>query len=262
MKSNRKTYLYKIFPVISVLVFVAVWWLATDGLRLLPKTSLPSPTTVFKSFLNKWSDKRPDGSTLGRHILTSLQIAIYGFLAGGIIGIPLGITMAWNRKVDNIVKPLFDLVRTIPPIAWIPIMILWLGIGAKAKAGIVFLSAFIPCVINSYSGIANTNKVHLWVAQTFGASRMQMLFKVAIPSALPSMFTGLKLSLNNAWATLVAAELLGASSGLGYMMQMARMLVRPDLIVVGMLTIGTIGLLMSAILDKVEELLIKGDYHG
>ena len=256
---KKRKYIYKLLPIVSICLFIGVWTLATDILHLLPRTSLPSPATVFKSFLNKWSDPRPDGSTLGRHILTSLQIAIYGFLAGGVVGIPLGIAMAWNKKVDNIVKPLFDLVRTIPPIAWIPIMILWLGIGAGAKAGIVFLSAFIPCVINAYSGISGTSKVHLWVAQTFGASRMQMLFKVAIPSALPMIFTGLKLSLNNAWATLVAAELLGASSGLGYMMQMARMLVRPDLIVVGMLVIGVIGLLMSAILDKIEELLIKGE---
>ena len=166
--------------------------------------------------------------------------------------------MGWNRKAELIIKPVFDLLRTIPTIGWIPIMIIWFGIGVQAKACLVFLAAFIPCVLNTYSGIRQTSQVHLWVAQTFGATRNQMLFKVAIPMAMPMIFTGLKLSLNTAWTALVAAELLGAVSGLGYMIQIARMMVRPDIIIVGMLTIGMIGFLLSKILDYVESRMVKG----
>lgn len=249
----------KLISLFSIVLFFTIWVLVTDVFHLIKPTSLPSPIVVIKTFYNKWFDKAPDGSTLGVHILTSLQIAFYGFLAGAIIGVPLGICMAWFKTFDMAVKPLFDFVRTIPPIAWIPMMILWLGIGVRAKAGIVFLSAFIPCVLNSYSGIKQTSNVHIWVALTFGASRWTVLRKVAIPSALPMIFTGLKLSLNSAWTTLVAAELLGATSGLGYMMQMARLLIRPDIIVVGMLTIGLIGLVMSTCLDLLEDKFVKGD---
>ena len=98
--------------------------------------------------------------------------------------------MAWFRRVDMFVTPLFDLIRPVPTIAWIPLMILWFGIGLGAKAAIIFVSAFVPCVINAYAGIKQTKPVHLWVAQTFGASRREMLFTVAIPTALPLIFTG------------------------------------------------------------------------
>ena len=174
------------------------------------------------------------------------------------IGVPLGIITGWYEKADLVIKPIFDLLRTIPPIGWIPLMIIWFGIGIQAKAGIVFLASFIPCVINTYSGIKQTRSVHIWVVQTFGATRLQTLFYVAIPTAMPMIFTGLKLSLNTAWAALVAAELLGAVSGLGYMIQMARMTVRPDIIIVGMLTIGAIGMILSNLLDYAEDHLVKG----
>jgi len=257
LKQNSK-YKYKIISALSIIGFFMLWQLATDVLHIVPVHMLPSPLTIAATFVEKLSDPNPDGSVLIVHIITSLQIAAYGFLLGAVIGVPLGIFMAWYKKIDMLVKPVFDLVRTIPPIGWIPIMILWFGIGIPAKAAIVFLSAFIPCVINSYSGIKQTSPVHIWVAQTFGASNTTILGKVAIPTALPMIFTGLKLSLNSAWTTLVAAELLGATSGLGYMMQMARMLIRPDIIVVGMLTIGVIGILMSAGLDYLEIRFVKG----
>jgi len=149
-------------------------------------------------------------------------------------------------------------VRTIPSIAWIPIMIILLGIGILAKASIVFLSAFIPCVINSYTGIKATKTVHIWVAQTFGGSRLQTLFKVAIPTALPYIFTGMKVSLNAAWTSLLAAEMLGSSRGLGFMIQMGRLLVRADIVVVGMIAIGIFGFLLSSVLDFAESKLVKG----
>ena len=171
---------------------------------------------------------------------------------------PLGILMAWWEKADMCLKPVFDFVRTIPPIAWIPIMIILLGIGVVAKASIVFLSAFIPCVVNSYTGIKSTKKVHIWVGQTFGASKTRLLFKVAIPSALPYIFTGLKVSLNSSWGSLVAAEMLGSDSGLGYMIQLGRLLCRADLIIVGMVVIGIMGTILSAILDFMEIKLVKG----
>lgn len=137
-------------------------------------------------------------------------------------------------------------------------MIILLGIGVVAKASIVFLSAFIPCVVNSYTGIKSTKKVHIWVGQTFGASKTRLLFKVAIPSALPYIFTGLKVSLNSSWGSLVAAEMLGSDSGLGYMIQLGRLLCRADLIIVGMVVIGIMGTILSAILDFMEMKLVKG----
>ena len=155
-------------------------------------------------------------------------------------------------------KPIFDLLRPIPPIGWIPIMILVLGIGFWAKVAVIFVGALIPCVINSYTGIKQVNPVHMWVGQTFGGTRTQMLFMVAIPTALPVIFTGLKTALGISWMTLVAAELLASNNGLGYMIQVARTIGRADIIVMGMLVIGVVGLILSTILDFLENRYVKG----
>ncbi len=187
-----------------------------------------------------------------------MKIALGGYTVGVVIGVPLGIAMAWSRRFELFAKPLFDVIRPIPALAWIPLMILWLGIGYWSKVGIIFFAAFISATINAYAGIKRTSRVHLWVASTFGASNKQMLFKVAIPTALPMIFTGLRLALGSSWVALVAAELLAATRGLGYMIQVARMLGRPDVILVGMITIGVIGFLLSYILEKLQNKFVKG----
>lgn len=254
-KENRKFF---IISIISLVTFFLVWELATDVFRLMPDYSLPSPVKVFKSFINKFSNQNPDNGTLQQHVFTSLKVALSGYLLGAVVGIPLGICMAWVKKIDLFVTPLFDLIRPVPTIAWIPLMILWFGIGLGAKAAIIFVSAFVPCVINSYAGIKQTLPVHLWVSQTFGASRTKMLFTVAVPTAIPLIFTGLRISLGTAWMSLCAAEMLAANRGLGYMIQLNRQLGRPDLIIVGMLTIGGIGALLSFLLGLLESKLVKG----
>lgn len=257
MNISKKVRL-RVLSVLSVLAFLLIWQLCTQVFQLVPPTSLPSPGSVFTTFIAKLTETAPDGATLGNHVIASLQVSLLGFLLGCLIGIPLGIFMAWYKNFDLFVKPVFDFVRTIPSIAWIPIMIIMLGIGILAKASIVFLSAFIPCVINSYTGIKATKSVHIWVAQTFGASRFKTLWKVAIPTALPYIFTGMKVSLNASWTSLLAAEMLGSSKGLGFMIQMGRLLIRADVVVVGMITIGIIGFILSAVLDLMEAKLVKG----
>ncbi|HIX51718.1 MAG TPA: ABC transporter permease [Candidatus Lachnoclostridium stercoripullorum] len=257
-KKKRDKIKFTTISVISLCVFFGVWYVATAVMHLMPDYSLPSPVQVVEAFFYKLGNKAPDGGTLFQHIAASLKVALTGYLLGAVIGIPLGICMAWFRRIDLFVTPLFDLVRPVPTIAWIPLMILWFGIGLGAKAAIIFVSAFIPCVINSYAGIKQTRPVHLWVAQTFGASRTKMLFTVAIPTAMPLIFTGLRISLQAAWTTLCAAEMLAANKGLGYMIQLNRSLARADLIIVGMLTIGLIGTIFSVVLGKMEKKMVRG----
>lgn len=249
---------YFLISVASVIVFLAIWELITEVFHLVPAYSLPSPVKVFESFIKKMYTKAPDGSTLPVHILGSLEVVLYGYILGVLVGTPLGVAMGWFPKVDKIAKPVFDFLKPIPPIAVIPVMILLFGIGLQAKAAVVFFSAFIPCVINSYSGIHQTKQIHLWVSSTFGASSLQQLRTVAIPSALPMIFTGFKVSLNSSWMSLVAAELLAATKGVGYMIQISRTIGRADLIVVGMLTIGIIGFAFSKIFDWLEKKYVRG----
>lgn len=259
---RKKKIKFTIVSAISLCCFFGFWYLCTAVLHLKPDYILPSPVQVLQAFINKLTHKAPDGATLFGHIVASLQVALSGYLLGAVIGVPLGICMAWFKKVDLLVTPLFDLIRPVPTIAWIPLMILWFGIGLGAKAAIIFVSAFVPCVINAYSGIKQTKQVHLWVAQTFGASRREMLFTVAIPTAMPLIFTGLRISLGTAWMTLCAAEMLASNKGLGYMIQLNRTLARADLIIVGMLTIGCVGIVLTGFLNFLEKKFVKGGRRG
>lgn len=258
LNNKNSTVKLKLISFFSIVSFFLIWYLVTDVFKIFPTTMLPSPVTAFQTAVQKWTRKRPDGSTLPTHILSSLRVSVLGFCFGSVIGVPLGIIMAWWEPMDHALKPVFDFIRNIPAIAWIPIMIILLGIGVVAKASIVFFSAFIPNVINSYTGIKNTKQVHIWVGKTFGASKLELLFKVAIPSALPYIFTGLKVSLNSSWGCLVAAEMLGSDSGLGYMIQIGRLIARADIIVVGMIVIGICGTILSALLDLLERAIVKG----
>ena len=254
---KKKDLKYFMLSVTSVTVVLVVWWLLTDIFKLTSPTTLPSPVRVIKTFVIKMYDPNPDGGTLLEHLIESLKVALSGYVLGIVIGVPLGIAMAWYKPVDQFVTPLFDLLRPIPGIAWIPVMIIFFGIGLLSKAMVIFLSAFIACVINSYAGIRNTRSVHLWVGQTFGASNFQLLTRIAIPTALPMIFTGLRVALGASWNALVAAELLASTKGLGFMIQQSRGLYRPDVIIVGMLTIGATGALLAYIIGKFEKLFIK-----
>jgi len=253
-----KSIKYKLISALSITIFLLIWEIATDVLHIKPSFVLPSPIKVFHVLIVKMTSTSPDGSTLPIHILASLKVALLGFLSGAIVGSPLGILMAWNKKVDMAVRPVFDLLRTIPPIGWIPIMILLLGIGTQAKVAVIFLCSFIPCLINSYTGIKQTSQIHLWTGQIFGATNMQLLRKIAIPTALPFVFTGLRVSLSISWMTLVAAELLAATKGVGYMMQIARTIGRADIIVLGMLVIAVLGSVLFMVLEFVEKKFVKG----
>jgi ABC-type nitrate/sulfonate/bicarbonate transport system permease component len=237
---------------LSLTVFLALWY-ALVHFEIISEALLASPAQVLTTFISKLTQRAPDGATLGTHFKASLTLAMAGYISAVCVGAPLGLIMGWFRKVDDIVTPIFEVVRPIPPIAWIPLAILWLGIGLPAKAFIIWLSAFVPSVINSYAGIKLTEPVLISVSRTFGATDWETFLKVGVPSALPMVFTGLRLSLSSAWMTLVAAELLAATEGLGYMIQMGRTLGRPDVIIVGMLTIGCTGAAMGFLLEQLER---------
>lgn len=238
--------------IVSLILFLAAWELICR-LELVGIYQLVPPSQIIDVFFTKLTDVNPDGALLQQHAWASLSLALVGFVAAIVIGVPLGLFMGWYPGVNLLVRPLFDAIRPIPPIAWIPIAILWLGIGIYAKSFIIFLAAFVPCVINSYTGIRLANPVLVRVARIYGASNWETFLKIGVPSAIPMIFTGMKLSLNAAWTTLVAAELLAASQGLGYMIQLGRRLARPDIIIVGMLTIGLLGALLSWLLSRIES---------
>ncbi len=258
-KKKKSSYWY--LSIISILVFVFIWWFCCEYLKLTKASTLPGPVKVAQTFIKKLNSTAPDGATLFEHIGSSLKISMSGWALGVIIGTPLGICMAWYKKIDLFVRPVFDLIRPVPGLAWIPLMIILFGIGITSKVVTVFLSAFVPCVLNSYTGIRQTKDVHLWVGQTFGASNFQMLMNIAVPTSLPLVMTGVRVALGAAWTCIVAAEMLASTKGLGYMIQQARGIFRPDIIICGMISIGVIGAVFSWLLSIIERNIVKGGKH-
>lgn len=248
-----------VLGVLGVVFFFAAWQLLVVS-GVISTTYIATPTEVLHGLLTKITDPKPDGNTLLPHIAASFQVAFSGFFLAILIGAPLGLLMGWYKPVEKFFRPLFEIIRPIPPISWIPISILFFGIGVVSKAFIIFFSAFVPTLINSNAGILSTNQAHINVGKTCGASKTKMFFTIGIPSAMPMVFAGFKLSLGNAWSTLVAAEMLAANKGLGYMIIMGRTFSRLDLVIAGMLVIGILGIFLSVVMDFIERRVIRWRY--
>ena len=249
--ARKSKYQLTVLSIIGVLACLWIWQVAVMG-GLLPNRSVPLPSEVVKLFFVKWVDPNPDVAVLGVHILASLQVALTGFFLAIIIGVPLGLFMGWFRGFESFMRPIFEILRPIPPVSWIPITIIWLGLGLQAKAFIVFFSAFVPCTINAYTGIRQTSPALINVAKVCGASNFTIFRKIGIPSAMTMTFAGIRVALGNAWATLVAAEMLAANVGLGYMIQQGRSFARPDIIILGIVVIGILGVIFTWLLGLVE----------
>jgi len=252
VKNKNNKIILILLSILGLCIFFGVWELSIR-FGFLSDRTMCTPSTVIKTFILKLTETKPDGATITVHFLSSIKLSLAGFLMAVAIGVPLGLFMGYYKALDSLLMPVFEIVRPIPPIAWIPIIILTLGIGFEAKLFIVFISAFVPCVVNSYLGIRLTNQTLINVARTFGASEWQIFSKVCVPSSMNMVFAGIRISLGNAWSTLVAAEMLASTKGLGYMIQMGRTLIRPDIIVVGMVTIGLTGALMAMLLGLCEK---------
>jgi ABC-type nitrate/sulfonate/bicarbonate transport system permease component len=242
-----------ILSTVSVILTIAVWFSLTSLARVIPPAFLPPPQNIVTDFFRILKNAYV-GHTLIGHTLVSLQIVLGGFFLAVAIGIPLGIMMGWFKRIEAIVDPIFQLIRPIPPLAWIPLSLLWFGIGFKSKIFVIWLSAFVPCVINSYTGIRLTEPLLVKAALGLGVKKQRdLLREVAIPSSLPVILGGVRIGLGSAWMTLVAAELLASDAGLGYMMQMARRALEPSVIILGMLIIGILGALMARGLRALEK---------
>ena len=249
---RRISYRNTMLSISGILLFFILWEvLALSG--LVDSKKISDVLQIFRLFILKFSDPNPDGAVLLVHIWSSLEVALLGFLLAVTIGIPLGWLMGWYRGFDSFMRPLFEIIRPIPPVSWIPLTIVWLGIGLPAKSFIVFFAAFVPCLINAYTGIRQTKEVLKNVGKTFGATNFEVFYKVGIPSSLTMAFAGIKVAIGNAWATLVAAEMLAASSGLGFMILMGRSYGRVDLVILGIVAIGALGVLITALINKLEN---------
>lgn len=238
--------------VATFVVLLAVWYVLTTLTQAISPGRFPSPSEVGDALrqiaLTGYADAR-----LHEHVLHSVRLVVYGFAAATLVGVPLGLAMGWNRSIEAFANPAFLLIRPIPPLAWIPLAIVWLGLGDGAKVLIIWFAAFVPAVINSYSGVRAIEPYLVEAARMLGASRPMMIREVLVPGALPMIFTGLRLSLQACWTTLVAGELIGAIAGLGHVLYQSSLDIFPAMIVVGMAAVAVTGAAMTLLLGAVER---------
>ena len=230
---------------------LALWYLATTATGFISPARFPTPAEVW-SALRQISLAGYADAQLHVHILHSVKLVLMGFTAAVLVGVPLGLAMGWSRSVEAFMNPAFLLIRPIPPLAWIPLAIVWLGLGDAAKVLVIWFAAFVPSVINSYAGVRNIEPHMIEAARMLGIRRWMLVREVLVPGALPMIFTGLRLSLQACWTTLVAGELIGALAGLGRVLSQGSLDIFPAMIMVGMIGVAICGGLMTRGLGWIE----------
>ena len=231
--------------------FLALWSLAALA-GLTSRDFLPAPWDVVARFAQLAVEPFA-GYVLHEHLASSLQRFGMGFVLAVSVGIPLGLLMAWFPWVDRIVSPAFETVRFIAPIAWVPFAALWFGTGIGGPVLIIFMGAFPPVLINTYRGARQVDRKYIEASQMLGASSWRAMTDVLLPAAVPSIVAGVRISAGLGWQSLVGAELIVASSGVGYLMVKGQASISTATVMSGMVAIGVTGMLIDVVLRRVQR---------
>ena len=238
--------------IVSTIAFLYVWHhVAVSGVF---RGALSTPWQVVERFEGLMTDTLA-GLTIWGHIWASTQRIFIGFILASAVAIPLGLFMALNPYIDAIVKPVFDIFKPMPPIAWISIAILWFGIGEESKVFIIVIGTFVPCLLNSYNGVRLIEPELYDVIKVLGGKRWNEIIQVSFPASFPAIFAGLQISLSMAWTCVLAAELVASRSGLGFIIVQGMKLSDTSLVIGGMVIIAIVAWLSSLLVLGLEKIL-------
>lgn len=243
----------------TLAVLLTVWW-TVAALQLISPLFLPPPQQVLAKLLTIAGPQGFMDATLWQHLAASLTRIVLALLAAVVIGIPVGIAMGLSPTVRGILDPVIELYRPVPPLAYLPLMVIWFGIGETSKILLIYLAIFAPVAMSALAGVKSAQQVRIRAAQSLGASRAQVLWFVILPGALPEILTGLRIGLGVGWSTLVAAELIAATCGLGFMVQSAGEFLATDVVLAGIAVIAIIAFLLELGLRALQRRLTP--WHG
>ena len=247
---ERNLRLERIGYIVSPLIVIMIWKIVTY-LRIFDPVILPSPESVGQAFLGEMVS-----GELLKHIQISLYRVFLGFGIGSAMAVSLGLLIGWSEKAKSFVDPIVEIVRPIPPMAWIPLSILWFGIGELPKIFIIILGVFFPVLTNTVVGVKSIEKGLLKLARSMGLKGFTLFKEVIVVGASPFIITGLRIGLGFGWMCLVTAELIAAQAGLGYMIEEAKMLLLTNKVILGMLTIGFLGILIDRLIVRLEKIVL------
>jgi NitT/TauT family transport system permease protein len=236
-----------LLPSVTFFILIVVWQM-TAAAGIYPNGLFPSPMDVVKGVV-----ELVNGGTLWASIGISLFRYFSGYLAAVLIAVPLGLFCGWYSRLWIALDPLIQILRPISPIAWFPLISLWFGIGDLPAIVIIFIAAFFPILLSTVTAVRNVDQTYLKVARNFGASERSVIWKVVVPAIFPNITMGMHIALGSAWAFLVAGEMLGVRSGLGYLIIDSRNFLRTDLVFVGIVLIGLLGLIIDRLISRVEK---------
>jgi NitT/TauT family transport system permease protein len=235
-----------VLSLLGLAALVALW---SGALALGGSPILPGPWKVLLGLC----DLARRG-LLVKHVVASLFRVTWGYVTAVLVGVPLGLCLGWWRRAERAVNPFLQILRPISPLAWIPISILWFGVGDTGAVFIIFLASVLPITVAAMNAVASVPEVHIQAGRNFGLSSRELLSRVIFPSVLPQLIVGMRLALGVAWLVVVAAEMIAVSSGLGFLIVDARNAGnRYDLVVAGMVLIGAIGLLLDLGMRRLER---------
>lgn len=228
--------------ILSWVFIFTLWWIASHWFSI-SEFVLPPPEKVMAGFGQVTHGYM--GANLWVHLKASLSVVIAGFIAAVLIGVPLGMMLAWSKIANNAFGPIVAILSPIPPPAWIPLAILWFGIDLPGKAFVVFVSSVVPCIVNAQMAVRDVPSTLIAAARTMGARKIDLLRFVIIPSSLPSILSGVRISLGVAWATVVAAELVVATAGLGFLVMNGYRNFEANIMATAMIIIAIVGALLD-----------------
>jgi taurine transport system permease protein len=252
---NSLTNNKKLLISFGTIIFIILIWTLVTNLKLVPPLYLPAPKAVLLKFIDVAQRGYMD-ATLWEHLLASLLRVFYALILAVVVGIPLGILIGINKFFHAVIDPLIEFYRPVPPLAYLPLIVIWFGIGEFSKVLLIALAIFAPVVVTTSNGVRSVSQVTIRGAQTLGANSYQLVRYVILPSALPSILTGIRIGLGIGWSTLVAAELIAATKGLGFMIQSASQFLITDLVIAGILIIATIAYAMEIGLRHIQKILV------
>jgi taurine transport system permease protein len=248
---SRPTFLVSVGSSVGLLL---VWVLVTET-GLANELFLPSPRAVFVK-LFEIATEGYQGSTLLEHVATSLYRILVGFGLACAIGIPLGVLMGLSPWVRAFFNPMIEFYRPLPPLGLYTLLVMWLGIGEASKLSLLFLAAFPGIIISTVQAVSAIDKIYIRAAESLGASRRDLFFHVFIPAAGPTILTGMRISLGFTYTVLVAAEIVAATAGIGWMIWDAAKFLLSDVVIGGLLVLGLTGVALDLIMRKIGALLM------
>ncbi len=257
---RRRPFPVRLVSLATLLALLAAWQITTS-LSLVPRLFLPAPAEVLAQFFTVARDGFVD-ATLAQHLGASLGRVFAALLAAIAVGVPIGFAIGASPLGRGIFDPLIEILRPIPPLAYLPLVIIWFGIGEPSKVLIIAIAMLAPIVIATASGVRGVATDRLNAARSLGATRAQLVRHVVLPSALPSILTGVRIALGTGWSTLVAAELVAASRGLGFMIQSAAQFLVTDVVVMGILVIAAVAFALEAVIRLIERWLVPWAGRG